>query len=256
MKVTLITGATSGIGYELSKLFAKDRHNLLLIARNKEKMQEIKKELEKKYSVCIFIIQKDLKDEQAVDEIYNFVKKNKLIVDNLVNNAGFGSFGYFHKINRQWDLDMIKVNIVALTNLIKVFLPDMVRRNSGSILNIASTAAFQGGPMMSVYYGTKAYVLSISEALAEEYKDTKVKISTLCPGPVNTSFQNIAGIKKCPIAKGCMMSADKVAKIGYEGFKKGKRIIIPGIKNKFLIQLLRLMPRKLVSKIIRKTNNG
>ncbi|SHE39833.1 short chain dehydrogenase [Clostridium fallax] len=256
MEITLITGATSGIGYELAKLFARDGNNLLLIGRNKNKMKEIKESLEENYKINVFTLIKDLKKEQSGEEIYNYVEKNNLIVDNLINNAGFGSFGCFNDIDRIWDLDMIKVNIFALTNLTKLFLPNMMKRNKGGILNVASTAAFQGGPLMAVYYGTKAYVLSISEALAEELVNTNIKVSVLCPGPVDTSFQSVAKVKKSSFAKGYMMEAKFVAKKGYDGFRKGKTIIIPGFKNKLLIQGLRILPRKLVSKVIKRVNNG
>lgn len=254
-EVTLITGGTLGIGYELAKLFAYKGYDLLLVARDEKKLESVKAELEK-YNITVYIISKDLTKEQAMNEILHFVEENNLVVDNLVNNAGFGSFGYFHEVDIEKDLDMIKVNIYALTALTKLFLPSMVDRGKGGVLNVASTAAFQGGPMMSVYYATKAYVLSITEALSKEVKDKGVRITALCPGPTSTDFQKRAEVKKSEIAKGYMMDAATVAKIGFHGFMKGKTIVIPGLKNKLLIQCNRLLPRTIVTSVIKKVNKG
>ena len=253
-KVTLITGSTSGIGFELSKNFAKDGNDLVLVSRNYNKLLETKEFIEGKYKVQTYIIEADLKNEKDIGDIIKFVKNNKLEVSNLVNNAGFGSFGYFHEIDKDWDLDMVKVNIGALTILSKAFIPNMIKAGVGGVLNVASTAGFQGGPFMAVYYATKAYVLSLSEALSQELKGTGVTITALCPGAVETEFQKVAKVQKSPLAKKNIMKAEIVAEIGYKAFKKGKAIVIPGIKNKILIQSLRLLPRKLVGKIIKKVN--
>lgn len=253
-KVTLITGATSGIGFELSKIFAKNSDDLLLVARNEDRLLDTKQFIENKFKVNVYIVKADLKDKKDIEKIISFVKDNNLVVKNLVNNAGFGSFGYFHEIDKNWDLDMIKVNISALTILSKTFIPSMIKRGEGGILNVASTAGFQGGPFMAVYYATKAYVISLSEALSEELRGTGVTVSALCPGAVETQFQKIAKVKKSPLAKKNIMKADIVAQIGYDAFKRGKTIIVPGIKNKLLIQSLRILPRNLVSKIIKKVN--
>ncbi|GIM28907.1 short-chain dehydrogenase [Clostridium polyendosporum] len=253
---TLITGATSGIGYELTMLFGKDNHNLILVGRDKERLKKIQQRLNEDFNIDVIILKKDLTFEDDVEEIISFVEKNNLIVDNLINNAGVGSFGYFHEVDSKKDLDMIKVNIYALTRLTKYFLQKMIDRNNGGILNVASTAAFQPGPIMSVYYATKAYVLSLTEAIQEEVREKGIKVTALCPGPVATEFQRRANVKKSELTKGYMMDAKIVARIGYKGFMNGKTLIIPGFKNKILIQSLRVLPRKFVRKIIKRVNNG
>ena len=253
-KVTLITGATSGIGFELSKIFAKEPNDLLLVARNEDRLLKTKCFIEKNFKVKVYIIKADLKEEEDIEYLIKFVKKNNLEVHNLINNAGFGSIGYFHEIDKNWDLDMVKVNISALTILSKAFIPNMIKRGQGGVLNVASTAGFQGGPFMAVYYATKAYVLSLSEALSEELKGTGVTVTALCPGAVETEFQKIAKVKKSKLAKKNIMKAKVVAEIGYNGFKKGKAIVVPGVKNKILIQILRILPRTLVGKVIKKVN--
>lgn len=253
---TLITGASAGIGYELAKLFAMDKNSLIIVGRNEEKLMEMQMDFAKNYNIDVKYLALDLSNEHNVDYIYEFVEKNNLVVDNLINNAGFGSFGVFHEVDIDKDLEMIKVNVYALTKLTKLFLPKLVERNTGGILNVASTAAFGVGPIMSVYYATKSYVLSLTEAIAEELRETNIKVSALCPGPVNTGFQNRAGVKKSELTKGYMMTAKEVADIGYKQFNKGKTIIIPGMKNKFLVQSFRFLPRKLISAISIKLNNN
>lgn len=251
---TIITGASSGIGYEIAKLFAKDKNNLILAARNEEKLNNIKQDFEKSYGIQVIVLKLDLTVESDVDYLYEYVNKNNIIVDNLINNAGMGSFGEFYKVDCCKDLNMIKLNVYSLTKLMKLFLPDMIKRNKGGILNVASTAAFGVGPIMSVYYATKSYVLSLTESVSAELKDTNVKISALCPGPVDTEFQSRAGVKKAEITKGYMMSADEVAYTAYKQYNKGKTIIIPGLKNKLLVQSFRFLPRKLIGLIALKLN--
>ena len=252
---TLITGATSGLGYEFSKLFAKDGHNLMLIGRRVEKLEKIKKELEELNNIKIITINADLINRDEVENIYNFVDKNNITVNNLINNAGVGSYGPFNSVNEKKDLEMIDVNIYALTKLIKKFLPKMLERNKGGILNVASTAAFAPGVNMSVYYATKAYVLSLTEAIYEECKSYDVRVMALCPGAVSTEFQSVAKVKKAEISNSNLMSADYVAEKAYLNFTKNKKVIVvPGYKNKFLVQMVRFMPRALVRKIIKGVN--
>lgn len=253
-KYTLITGATSGIGYELAKLFAKDKNDLIIVARDAGRLNEVKAELEQISSIRVHSVEADLKLEASVEKIIKFVDENNLTVENLVNNAGFGSFGHFHEVDTEKDLDMIKVNIYALTRLTKSFLPKIIELGKGGVLNVASTAAFAPGPKMSVYYATKAYVLSLTEALGEELKGTNIKITALCPGPVKTNFQSRAEVLKSEKAKKYMMDAKTVAYIGYKDYFKGKLIVIPGLKNKFMIQALRIAPRSVIRKIIRSVN--
>lgn len=249
----LITGASTGIGYELAKLFAKDRHNLILVARNKEKLERAADELIK-FDIDIIIKSTDLSNMEECDELINLIEENNFKIDVLVNNAGVGSFGDFKDI--EWDKEekLIDINIKALTKLTKYFIPKMIEQKSGGILNVASTAAFSSGPRMATYYASKGYVLNLTEAIHEEVKQYGIKVSCLCPGPVKTTFQSKAGIKKTESAKKYLMEADVVANIGYLEFKKGKVIIIPGLKNKILVNANKLLPRVISRKIILKTN--
>lgn len=253
-KYTLITGATKGIGFELAKLFSKDKNNLLLVARNEEKLLKLKDILEKENDIKVMTLSIDLTKENEIDILINKINSEEIIIENLVNNAGIGSFGYFDEIDEERDFDLININIFAITKLIKALLPKMKDRKSGGILNVASTAAFVGGPKMSTYYSSKAYVLTLSEALYEECKEHNVKVCCLCPGPVKTNFQSDAGIVKSEKAKKYLMDADIVAKIGYNGFKKGKPIIIPGVKNRIMVNSTKILPRGLIRKIIFNTN--
>ena len=250
---TLITGASTGIGYELAKLFAKDRHNLILVARDEGKLETAKNELSK-YNVEVKILSLDLSKSEDIQSLFNYVEMNKLNVDILVNNAGIGTFGDFSEIEWVKEEALIDINIKVLTKLTKYFLPKIIECKNGGILNVASTAAFCSGPRMAAYYASKAYVLNLTEAIYEECKDSGIKISCLCPGPVKTTFQDKAGIKKSESAKKYLMDAEEVAKVSYKDFKKGKLIIIPGIKNKLLVMGNKFLPRSISRKIIMKTN--
>ena len=250
---TLITGASTGIGYELAKLFAKDRHNLILVARDEGKLETAKNELSK-YNVEVKILSLDLSKSEDIQGLFNYVEMNKLNVDILVNNAGIGTFGDFSEIEWVKEEALIDINIKVLTKLTKYFLPKIIECKNGGILNVASTAAFCSGPRMAAYYASKAYVLNLTEAIYEECKDSGIRISCLCPGPVKTSFQSKAGINKSESAKKYLMDAEEVAKISYKEFKKGKLIIIPGIKNKLLVMGNKFLPRSISRKIIMKTN--
>ncbi|NFF80847.1 SDR family oxidoreductase [Clostridium botulinum] len=253
-KYTLITGGTEGIGLELAKLFAKDKYNLLIVARNTDKLLQVKNFIESEYKVNVETLSVDLSIHSSSKKIFEFVDKKNISVDYLINNAGIGSFGFFHKGECGFEENLINININSLTNLTKYFLEKMIEKNHGGIMNIASTAAFVGGPKMAMYYSSKAYVLSLTEALHEEVKDLGIKVSCVCPGPVKTSFQSKAGIKKSKKAKKYLMDAEKVSKIAYEGFFKGKAIIIPGYKNKLLVWGTKLIPRSISRKIILKNN--
>ena len=217
---TLITGASTGIGYELAKLFAKDRHNLILVARDEGKLETAKNELSK-YNVEVKILSLDLSKSEDIQGLFNYVEMNKLNVDILVNNAGIGTFGDFSEIEWVKEEALIDINIKVLTKLTKYFLPKIIECKNGGILNVASTAAFCSGPRMAAYYASKAYVLNLTEAIYEECKDSGIRISCLCPGPVKTTFQDKAGIKKSESAKKYLMDAEEVAKVSYKDFKKG-----------------------------------
>lgn len=253
-KYTLITGGSEGIGFELAKLFAKDKNNIILVARNEEKLLKAKNELVDKFNIDVKIIVCDLSKNHAVDKVIKAVDENNLSVDNLINNAGIGSFGAFHEAVDNFENTLINVNIISVTELTKYFLKKMIKEGNGGIMNIASTAAFVGGPKMAMYYSSKAYVLSLTEAIHDEVKDKGIRVSCLCPGPVKTSFQEKAGIKKSDKAKKYLMNASQVAKEGYYGFLKGKAIIVPGVKNKILILGNKLIPRSLSRKIIMSNN--
>lgn len=253
LRYTLITGASMGIGYELAKLFAKDKRNLILISRNILKLQDVKNELSK-FNIDIKILALDLKNSEDIQDLFNYIEANKLNINILINNAGIGTFGDFNNIEWKSEEALIDINIKALTKLTKYFLPKVVKEKEGGILNVASTAAFCSGPRMATYYASKAYVLNLTEAIYEEYKAAGIKISCLCPGPVKTSFQDKAGIKKSKSAKKYLMDAEEVAKICYKDFYKGKVIIIPGVKNKLLVMGNKLLPRSISREIILKNN--
>jgi len=252
----LITGATTGIGFELAKLYADEGRNLILVARDSEKLEEVKLELNILYNITIYTLNIDLTVNNSCEEIFNFVDKKNISVDILINNAGMGSFGYLSEIELEKEIDLINLNIKALTELTKLFLPSMIEHEEGGIMNVSSTAAFCSGPKMAVYYASKAYVLSLTEAIYEEVRGKGIKVSCLCPGPVKTKFQEKAKIKKKESSNKAMMSAKEVARIGYKNFKKGKLIIIPGFKNKAIVLINKFIPRSLSRKIILIMNKG
>lgn len=248
----LITGASNGIGLELAYEHAKNGGNLILIARNSKKLEEIKSEIETKYNVKVNIISKDLSIKNAAQEVYNEVKNLNLQVDYLINNAGFGDFGMFVSTNWNKEEEMINLNITALTQFSKLFIKDMIARKNGKILNLASTASFQPGPTMAVYFATKAYVLSFSEAIANEVKEFGVTVTALCPGPTASGFQTAAAMDNAKLFKDKKLPSSKeVAIYGYNAMLKGKTVAIHGTLNYILANAIRLLPRNLVTKIIR-----
>ena len=249
MKQTaLITGASSGIGLDLAHLFAADGHDVVLVARSEDKLRELAKELAAKHGVAAHVIVADLTQPDAPRQIFDRAPD----VDILVNNAGFGVSGKFAETDLRTELDILQVNIAALTHLTKLFLPPMLQRGRGRILNVASTAAFQPGPLMAVYYATKAYVLSFSEAIAEELHGTGVSVTVLCPGPTATGFQKVANIGSETLLKVMRpVSSMDVARAGYRALMRGSRLVIPGMKNKLGVHSLRITPRAVVTKIVR-----
>lgn len=249
--IVLITGATSGIGLELAKLFARNNYDLVLIARNKEELVAVSQELQTLNEIFIKVIAKDLSNPNSPQEIYDELEKSGIEIDILVNNAGFATKGAFAQISLQDDLDQMQLNIVSLTLLTKLFLPAMLKQKSGRILNLASTAAFFPGPYMAVYYASKAYVLSFSEALSEEVKDTGVTITALCPGPTKTNFEKRAHVSfKTPT-----MSPEAVAIIGYNGLMTGKRVVVAGKRNFIQTFGSRFVGRTFASRIIGRVNH-
>jgi len=251
--IALITGASSGIGLELAKIFARESHDLALVARSHDKLKYIAEDLQETYGVQVKYYTKDLSISSTPEEIFEVLQSEGGNIDVLVNNAGFGWRGEFAKMELSDALEMIQVNITTLTHLTRLFLPGMIERKRGKILNVASTAAFQPGPMMATYYASKAYVLSFSEALSEELQGTDVTVTALCPGPTATGFGQRAGFVNEKIF-GDIFSMDShtVALEGYKGLMKGKPLVISGWKNWFGTQLVRFIPRPLPARVVKK----
>jgi uncharacterized protein len=248
-KTVLITGASNGIGYEFAHIFAEKGAILILVARNKEKLDKLKTTLEEKYNISVLSIGKDLSNPGAAKDIYDEVKNKSMSVDYLVNNAGFGDFGFFADSDWSRQEQMINLNIITLAHLTWLFLPDMICKRSGRILNLASTASFQPGPTMSVYFATKAFVLSFSEAVNEEVKRYGITVTALCPGSTESGFHAAAEKpgRKLPDRPN-LPSAREVAEYGYRSMMKGKAVAIHGFRNNILANSVRFAPRSLVVK--------
>lgn len=250
-KYALITGATSGIGYEFSRIIAANGYNVVLVARNRQKLVEVQEELISEFSVKAEIISQDLSETEAPSLIVDQLQERSIEIDILINNAGFNEYGLFYQTNFEQERQMLSVNIAALTFLTKLLLPGMIARNSGKILNVGSIGSFAPGPFNAVYCATKAYVLSLSEALAEELQGTGVSITVLCPGATQTNFARRAQMENTNIFNGRLMSARAVAEIGFNALMRGKTTAVAGWRNGFTVFLLRLMPRKTVVRISR-----
>jgi len=255
-KTALITGASSGIGLELAHLFGHDGYRLVLVARNRGALRLLGDELQARYGVEVRVSPKDLAHPASPVELYQELQEAGIVLDVLVNNAGFGASGPFFRTDWNIEAEMMQVNMVALTHLTKLFLPQ-IRAREGKVLNVASTAAFQPGPYMAIYYASKAYVLHFSEALAEELSGTGTSVTCLCPGPVETNFQKRAGIAGSNLLRSpLLVDVREVARAGYEGMQRGKRLVIPGWKNQTVMEALRLSPRRLVVKMVSRMHEG
>lgn len=250
-RYTLVTGASSGIGYELARLFAKDGKNLVVVARSRDRLEAQKKELENKHGTKVKVLAKDLSKPETPQEIFAELEKEHIEVDVLVNNAGFGVYGMFSQTNLQQELNMIQVNITSLTQLTKLFLGKMLDNKAGWILNVGSVGSFVPSPVEAVYGGTKSFVLSFSEALACELKGTGVSVTCLCPGFTYTRFQERAfGKAPTPREQRLLMDAAKVATTGYKALTKRRGMVLPGPLNSFLFSfLIRFFPRSLVTRV-------
>jgi short-subunit dehydrogenase len=249
MATALITGASSGIGLELARLFARDKHDLVLVARSETALEQLARQCESEHGVRAFVLPADLSRPAAPDEIHEQLARRSVNVEFLINNAGFGTHGAFADVEPKAHLDIIAVNVAALTHLTRLFLPGMLERRRGRILNVASTAAFVPGPYMSAYYASKAYVLSLSFALARELNRTGVTVTVLCPGPTRTGFQhraNMSAVKQFPLG---MADAESVARAGYRDMLRCKRLVIPGLSNKLSAFAGRIAPWGLVSHV-------
>jgi uncharacterized protein len=251
-RTVLITGASGGIGFELAKLFAKDRYNLVLTARSGDKLKQIAAQLQEEFGVTVKTVALDLAGEQAAKILFDHVEGEGVVVDVLVNNAGFGVYGGFAGFAEKEILGQIQLNVTALTHLTRLFLPGMIARSEGKIMNVASTAAFQAGPLMAVYYATKAYVLSFSEALANEVAGTGVVVTCFCPGPTDTGFQKRAGMERSRLVKKMgAMKVEAVARDGYRGLMAGKTVVISGLRNWLVAESVRFAPRRWVTAVSR-----
>jgi short-subunit dehydrogenase len=247
-ETALITGASGGLGREFAKLFAKNGYNLVITGRREDKLKNLAGEL-KPYNISCEIIAKDLSDPKAPKELFDEMKQKNIHIDVLVNNAGFGVSGSFADADIERQLAMIQTNITSLTHLTKLAINEMKEKGKGKILNIGSTGSFAPCPSIAVYCATKAYVLSFSEAVAYELKGTGITVTTLCPGPTETGFAEVAGVVNAKSFKSGVMKAADAAKIGYEALMKEQPMAVAGLQNKLLTQSIRFSPRGLVTRI-------
>ena len=248
-KTALVTGATSGIGRELSELFAGDGYNLILVARNQVGLEDTAEQLRKNFNVPVMTVAQDLSLPTSPEAIFKLLQENSMHVDILVNNAGFNEYGPFWETDLSQEIRMIQLNITSLTHLTKLLLPGMLERKDGKILNVGSTGSFAPGPYNAVYCATKAYILSFSEAIGEELEGSGVTVTTLCPGVTKTDFARRANMEKVKIFQGQLMEAKKVAQIGYHALFKGRKTVIAGCANIVTILSLRFAPRTMVAKL-------
>jgi short-subunit dehydrogenase len=252
-RTALITGASAGIGRELAKLFAKDGYNLVLAARNGSRLNQLADELQRQFGISTKPFALDLGSASAPQFLFDQLARENIVIDVLVNNAGYGKLGAFADVPLEESLGQIQLNIAALTHLTKLFLSPMLKKKSGKILNVASTAGFQPGPLMAVYYATKAYVISFSEALANELRGSGVTVTCLCPGATDTEFQKRAGTEETLLFRKLRpMNAKAVAQDGYRALMKGKPLAISGLRNWLLAESLRISPRRMVTAVSRR----
>lgn len=245
----LVTGASSGIGAALARVFAREGSDLVLVARSSDRLQSLADELMAAHDVRVTVLPADLAVAGAPEEIVAHLGAGELPVDVLVNNAGFGLLGPFAELDPVRQLEMIQVNVSAPTHLARLLLPGMIARGRGGVLNVASAAAFQPGPLMAVYFATKAYLLHLSEALTEEVAGTGVTISCLTPGPTTTPFVDVAGMEHTRLFRIGPMTAAAVAEAGYRGFRAGRAVVVPGLRNRVIPLGSRLLPRVVMRRI-------
>lgn len=248
----IITGATEGIGLEMANLLALEGYNLVLISRNLDKLKEVQQDIQKKYEIQVIIIAKDLSKPDSPQEIFSELQREDIFIEILVNNAGIGTYGSFHELDLHKELAMIQINITSLVYLCHLFLKPMIERNTGWILNVASTAGFQAGAMMSNYFATKGYVILLSEGLSIELNHTNISVTCLCPGPTKTQFFTSAGMGDKKIAnkdRFYIMESKIVAKKGIDGMIVGKTLVIPGLINRLLYYSERLVPRSITTRV-------
>jgi uncharacterized protein len=250
-RTSLVTGASSGIGKSLAENFAKDGYDVILTARSAAKMETHAADLQKRYAVAALVIPADLESNAGATQLHADIKSRGITLCALANNAGYGTYGVFQETALERELAMMQLNMNAVVVLTKMFLPDLLS-TKGKIINTASTAAFQPGPYMAVYYATKAFVLSFSEAIAAELEGTGVTVTALCPGPIASGFQDRADMNASKFVKGKQLpTADEVARLGFVAMQRGQRVFIPGVKNRLLTQVPRFTARNLVTRIVK-----
>jgi short-subunit dehydrogenase len=249
--LAIVTGASGGIGLEIARLLAGDGYDLVIVAQDAEKLGRAARELKNDRGVRVSEFAADLSEPASPQTLAHEIDREGLVPDVLVNNAGYGLRGAFAEIGLAQQLRLIDVNVRALTHLTGLFLPGMLQRKRGRVLNVASTAAFQPGPLMAVYYASKAYVLSLSEALANETAGSGVTVTALCPGPTATGFQERAGMRGTRLFEAGVMTAAEVARQGYDGMKRGDLVVIPGWRNRLLAKTVQLLPRPMVLNAVR-----
>jgi uncharacterized protein len=255
-QTALITGASSGIGYEFAKIFAANNINLVLVARSTNTLEQLANELRNSNKITVTVIGTDLSNYNTANQIFNQLQAQKITITHLINNAGFGDFGFFADSSWPKQEQMLNLNITTLTYLTHLFLPSMVANKFGKVVNVASTAAFQPGPLMSVYFATKAYVLHFSEAISNELQGTGVTVTALCPGATQSDFQNKANMQESKLVKNKKLPTSKqVAEYGYKSMQKGAVVAIHGVANYWLANSVRFSPRALVVKLVRAMQN-
>lgn len=248
----LVTGASSGIGLELAKVLAAQGYNLILSARSTAKLEALAHEI-RSLGVGCEVVSADLSTADGAQKLFQSCREKNLDIEILVNNAGLGGYGNFHERDLSEELNMIQVNVISLTVLSNLFVKEMVKKGRGKILNVASTAAFQPGPLMAVYFATKAFVLSLSEAMAEELKGTGVTVTALCPGATQSGFASTANMTESGLFKGRKLPTSReVAEAGVQALLKGQRVFVHGVLNKLLVESVRVTPRNLITKIVKK----
>lgn len=250
----LITGASAGIGYALAELFARHGHNLVLVARSEEKLRSMAQQFGTMYRVQTKVIAADLSKHDAPVKLFDQLRQEATAIDVLVNNAGFGYYGAFRESDIQRELDMMQLNMVSLTHLCKLFLNQLPKGQHGKIMNVSSTAAFPpAGPFMAVYYASKAYVQSFTEALAAELENENITVTALCPGPTKTNFKDAANLEGSGLfSKQFVADARSVARAGFDGMMAGKVVVIPGINNKLTVFSTRVVPRSFMRRMVKR----
>lgn len=249
-KTALVTGASSGFGYEFSLLLAEDGYDLAIVARRADRLDKLAQLIREKYARTVHVFAADLSENNAPEKLYQLINEKDLQIEVLINNAGVGSFGKFYQSNPRFDEEMINLNVLVLTSLTRLFVKDMIENHKGRILNVASLAAFQpGGPMMTVYYASKAYVLSFTRSLRSELKGTGVSVTALCPGPTKTEFGQSDHVQTTRMFKLASTSSRQVAEAGYSALKRNRSTVVPGLLNKVLAIGGELPPRAIAFQV-------